>query len=149
MKLLLTTILLISTALFANIDKKPIDRYDFHLLTSKGEVILYYDDGAIKARIPLNKGIRSGKANTYHPNGSKKTERNYVNNKVDGLSKAWYENGNLESEETIRNGLRHGYKKSYYESGEKKEVVLYEDGSPVVIKMYRKDGAIEFEKDYR
>jgi hypothetical protein len=32
---------------------------------------------------------------------------------------------------------------------QKKEVVLYEDGNPVVVKMYREDGAVEFEKDYR
>ena len=146
---ILFTIFLISTALFANTDNKPIDRYDFHLLTSKGEIILYYDDGTIKARIPLDKSIRSGKANIYYPDGSKKTERYYVDGEVDGTSKAWYKNGNLEGEETTRNGLRHGYKKSYYESGEKKEVVLYEDGNPVVIKMFREDGVVEFEKDYR
>jgi antitoxin component YwqK of YwqJK toxin-antitoxin module len=149
MKYAFSLLFILSTALFANTDNKPIDRYDFHLLTSKGEIILYYDDGTIKARIPLDKSIRSGKANTYYPDGSTKTERYYVDGEVDGTSKAWYKNGNLEGEETIRNGLRHGYKKSYYESGKKKEVVLYEDGNPVVIKMFREDGVVEFEKDYR
>jgi len=96
----------------------------------------------IKARIPLDKGVRSGKANTYYPSGFKKTERLYVDGKVNGVSKAWYENGILKGEEVIKDGLRHGYKKSYYKSGKIKEDILYESGSPAIIKTYHEDGTL-------
>ena len=141
--------LILSTALFANTNNKSIDRYDFHLLTSKGEIILYYNSGVVKARIPLDKGIRSGKANTYYPSGSKKTERHYVDGKVSGTSKSWYESGNLKGEEEIRNGVRHGYKKTYYESGEKKEVALYDGGNILDINVYDKDGSVSYSNNYK
>ena len=129
--------------------KKPIDSYDFYLATSKGEIILYYDDNTIKARIPLEKGIKNGKANSYYSDGSKKSERYYVNGKIDGTSKGWYNSGKLKGKEAMKNGVRHGYRESYYESGVKKEVVLYENGEPIDINMYHEDGSVLYSKDYR
>ena len=148
LRILLITLTL-STTSFANADKKPVDRYDLQLSTLKGEIILYYDNGTIKSRMPLVKGVRNGKANSYHPDGSIRAETYYVNGKINGVSKGWYDSGILRGEEAIKNGVRHGYRKSYYESGAKKEVVLYEDGNPIDIRMYNEDGTVFYSKDYR
>jgi|LWDU01.1.fsa_nt_gi antitoxin component YwqK of YwqJK toxin-antitoxin module len=150
MKYILSFLLTLSFSLFANSNKieKPLDRFDFLLLTSKGEVVLYYDDDTVKARIPLVKGIRNGKAYSYYPDGSRKTQRNYINGKINGTSKYWYKAGKLKGEETIRDGVRHGYKKNYYKSGKIKEYIGYNNGELTVVKIYSKDGNVKFSKNY-
>jgi len=144
---LLFAVLGVASTSYAESEEKP-SPLDFLLLTSNAEIVVYYDDGTIRGKIPLKKGIREGRAYSYYPNGSKKSEIYYVNGEVDGTSRGWYDNGKLKGKETIRNGVRHGYRKSYYKSGAKKEVVLYENGEPVEINMYHEDGSALYEKDY-
>lgn len=141
-RIIVGLLLILSLNVYTETVNKPIDRYDFHLMTSKGEILLYYDNGNLKVKIPLEKGIKSGVANTYYRNGVKKTEREYKDGKVDGLSKFWSEEGVLIGEETVINGLRDGYKKTYYSNGGIKEELLFKEGELLSMKLYLEDGSI-------
>ena len=46
--------------------------------------------------------------NTLYPNGDKKSESYYLNNKLEGTKIIWFENGKISSVEGYKGGLRHG-----------------------------------------
>lgn len=144
-------ILLLSVLFFQGCTSSAfnLDDYDKYIKSTNSEMITYYENGTIRTRISIEKGIKSGVANSYYPDGSKKSELYYVNGKISGVSKGWYNSGTLKGLEVVKNGVRQGYRKSYYESGVKKEVVLYKDGNPIDINMYNEDGSILYSKDYR
>jgi len=130
-------------------DTVNLDDYDEYIKRTNSEMITYYENGAIRTRMPFKKGVKDGEAYSYYSNGVKRSLLIYKNNKLNGVQKTWYDNGILKSEEPVKNGVRHGYRKSYYESGTKKEVVLQEGSKVIDIRMYNKNGTVEFEKDYR
>jgi len=130
-------------------DTVNLDDYDEYIKRTNSEMITYYENGAIRTRMPFKKGVKDGEAYSYYSNGVKRSVLIYKNNELNGVQKTWYDNGILKSEEPVKNGVRYGYRKSYYESGTKKEVVLQEGSKVIDIRMYNKDGAVEFEKDYR
>ena len=130
-------------------DTVNLDDYDEYIKRTNSEMITYYENGAIRTRMPFKKGVKDGEAYSYYSNGVKRSLLIYKNNKLNGVQKTWYDNGILKSEEPVKNGVRYGYRKSYYESGTKKEVVLQEGSKVIDIRMYNKNGTVEFEKDYR
>ena len=130
-------------------DTVNLDDYDEYIKRTNSEMITYYENGAIRTRMPFKKGVKDGEAYSYYSNGVKRSVLIYKNNELNGVQKTWYDNGILKSEEPVKNGVRHGYRKSYYESGTKKEVVLQEGSKVIDIRMYNKNGTVEFEKDYR
>ena len=130
-------------------DTVNLDDYDEYIKRTNSEMITYYENGAIRTRMPFKKGVKDGEAYSYYSNGVKRSVLIYKNNELNGVQKTWYDNGILKSEEPVKNGVRYGYRKSYYESGTKKEVVLQEGSKVIDIRMYNKNGTVEFEKDYR
>ena len=130
-------------------DTVNLDDYDEYIERTNSEMITYYENGTIRTRMPFKKGVKDGEAYSYYSNGVKRSVLIYKNNELNGVQKTWYDNGILKSEEPVKNGVRYGYRKSYYESGTKKEVVLQEGSKVIDIRMYNKNGTVEFEKDYR
>lgn len=70
----------------------------------------------------------TGKAVTFHENGQKKSEVNYKDGKVDGLSTAWYESGQKQAELTVKDGVPDGLFTVWYEHGQKKSEIDYKNG---------------------
>ena len=62
----------------------------------------------------------TGRAAEFHENGQKKSERNFKDGKLDGLSTRWYENGQKKSKLNFKDGKLDGLSTSWYENGQKK-----------------------------
>ncbi len=92
------------------ISQKPVE-------LSTQEIVCFYPNGKISARIPLKKGIYDGKNITYFPNGNIMRERIFVNDYLEGTDMHYYENGKLQECIEFRNGERNGNYISYFENG--------------------------------
>ena len=145
-KLILLTLLATNTQASVETyigDKDPVPS------KSNAKEIVYYDDGAVRSKIPLENGVKQGKGYSYYPDGSKRAERDYIDGKINGIFRAWYNDGTLRGESEMKDDIRHGFFREYHQSGNKKEYVEYVHGEVVYMKLYHDDGSILYEKDYR
>lgn len=89
----------------------------------------YYENGRIKSAIPYLNGVREGVAIFYNDDGNIIEERNYLNDKVDGLVKLYYPNGNLKEMYNIENGKRHGPATFFDSTGNHVEDIVFIQGA--------------------
>ena len=64
---------------------------------------------------------------SWHDNGIKKFECNFVDRTKDGVGTQWYENGKLNCEYNYLQGNKNGLCTDYYENGSKKCEATYKD----------------------
>jgi antitoxin component YwqK of YwqJK toxin-antitoxin module len=86
---------------------------------SKKEIVCYFKDGKVSARLPIAKGIFDGKHSIYYTNGKLEREINYVNDYREGQSKYYYENGILKELYNWKSGSMTGTFNSYFPNGQK------------------------------
>jgi antitoxin component YwqK of YwqJK toxin-antitoxin module len=79
------------------------------------------------ALFQLLKGKREGLAITWHENGQKQIEVNFVDGKQDGLTTHWYENGQKKEEGHWKDGKKDGLGTIWYENGQKKSESHWKD----------------------
>jgi len=120
------------------------DDYDRFLKESDALIITYHDNGIIKSKMPLKKGVKDGTAYSFYTDGSKRSEVKYKQDKLNGVQKSWHKNGNLKGEEVIVNNVRDGVSKDYYESGIISREVVFKDGDMVSFIEYNKNGEVEY-----
>jgi hypothetical protein len=65
---------------------------------------------------------------SYYENGQKKSESNYKNGRLDGLSTNWYENGQKKSEVSFKDGKPSGLLTEWYKNGQKERESDHKDG---------------------
>ncbi len=99
----------------AKIMIKPTDK----LITTN------FSNGKKAFELEILNGIRHGKLTKYFANGKQMAERNYVNNKIHGLSLNFYPTGVKAFEEQYVNGSDSGKETSYYENGKVKLIRNY------------------------
>jgi antitoxin component YwqK of YwqJK toxin-antitoxin module len=87
---------------------------------SKKEVVCYYKDGKVSARLPFSKCIYNGKHAIYYPNGQPLREITYVDDYREGITKYYFENGTIKETCDWFNGDRNGRYISYFANGKKK-----------------------------
>lgn len=74
------------------------------------------------------------------------SERNYKNNKLEGVEKIYFSNGQVDGEFNYKNGVHEGVFKYYYEDGTLKQQGIYEDGViEGVLNSYYPTGALREE----
>jgi len=61
----------------------------------------------------------------YYTNGRTKSESQYLDGKLHGITKIWYESGNLKQSIYYKHGNKHGESLVYYENGSIKELLSY------------------------
>jgi antitoxin component YwqK of YwqJK toxin-antitoxin module/Tfp pilus assembly protein PilF len=83
------------------------------------EIVCYYKNGKVSARIPFAKGIFNGKHAIYYSNGQLLRELSYVNDYREGLSNYYYENGKLKESCEWLNGSKSGHYNSFFSTGQK------------------------------
>lgn len=88
----------------------------------------YYENGKIKSAIPYLNGVREGEAIFYAEDGIIIEERNYLNDKVEGLVKVYYPNGNMQEVYNIENGKRYGPATYFDSTGNHVEDVVFIEG---------------------
>ena len=93
----------------------------------------------------------SGRCQTfYYSNGQIRTEDNYKNTKLEGLSKYYYSNGQIEAIQNYKNGKLNGLNKYFYDNGQVKAEENYNNGElNGLSKYYYSNGQIEVEKTYK
>ncbi len=98
---------------------------NFYAERKHGEYIEWFENGKTKTQGKYDKDRMVGIWSTFHENGNKESEINYVQNDrppynsvKDGDSKTYYSNGNIKSEGKYKNGYENGLWSYYKESGE-------------------------------
>ena len=71
----------------------------------EGPVLLYYDNGQLKAERNYQDGKLNGVYRMYHDNGQVKVEGAYKEDKMEGAFRYYDRNGQLEVEEVYRNNI--------------------------------------------
>lgn len=94
--------------------EKPVD-----LKTT--EIVSYYSNGKISARMALKNGEMDGVVKTYYPNGKPMAEKLFVKGNFEGPYKEFHENGNLKELINYHNGERDGKYELYSENGKKQK----------------------------
>ncbi|WP_243348927.1 tetratricopeptide repeat protein [Parabacteroides sp. FAFU027] len=92
--------------------EQPISQFNSDLLC-------YYPNGKLSAKVPLKKGIFDGVNVNYYPNGNVMRERTFVNDALNGTNKYYYASGKLKETSEYRNDNRNGHYVSYFENGQK------------------------------
>lgn len=139
-----------------------------------GEMLRYYDNGALRARMIIEPdGKRScvylfysnGKAAaegiyvdqlkdsvwTYfsEDDGSVRIRESYVLGKLQGTSKSYYPDGNISEEVDWNDNIKHGTWKQYYSNGNTRLSGQYENGKlQGSYEVYYSDGTMEISGSY-
>jgi antitoxin component YwqK of YwqJK toxin-antitoxin module len=72
---------------------------------ANGQVLMYYDNGQIKAERNYKDEKLNGVYRTYYENGQLKVEGNYKDDKMDGVFRHYDQNGQLQTEEVYRDNV--------------------------------------------
>ena len=93
-----------------------------HLLEGRpdGPYRAFFPDGSLREEGLFSNGLREGKWNSWFPNRSIRSHRNYHQGKLHGLQQVYYSSGQLWLEYGMANGEYEGPHKTWYEDGELK-----------------------------
>ena len=115
-----------------------------------GEHSEFYENGQKKSEVNYKDGRVDGLSVYWYENGQKKLERNWKDDKQDGLWVVWYKNGQKQQEENYKEGKWDGLSVHWYENGQKRVEVNYkankEDGLSVY---WHENGQKKLEETYK
>lgn len=133
------------TAIFAcNVNQKetPPSGKEINNQTSNDVARSMYEDGTLRAEIPMKDGKRNGTAKQYHKNGNIFMEVDYVNDIQHGWARKYYETGMLYQETPYDSGRMHGIVKKYRTDGKLLSEMPYNFDNPCIgLKEYLMDGS--------
>ena len=89
------------------------------------EVVCYYPNGKISARIALKNGLLHGESLTYFPDGKTMYRKMFKNGDFEGPFKSYYANGKPKEVINFHNDERNGPYALYYENGQKRKTGQY------------------------
>ena len=93
------------TADFAEREDALPDLERFYFENFKGNIYTeFYDDGKIRSKSEISKGIKDGKYQAFHPNGKIQITGKFKNNRRTGTWNYYNENGKLLRKEKWKNG---------------------------------------------
>lgn len=96
------------------------------------EKIEYSEDSTLKMtyQVDKNTAAKYGIYKEYHVVEDRlMSERNYKNNKLEGVEKIYFANGQVDGEFNYKNGVHEGVFKYYYEDGTLKQQGTYVNGA--------------------
>lgn len=91
---------------------------------------VYYDDGTVRAEIPVKNSKRDGLAREFFRNGKVFQEINYVNGIKEGEAKQFYEHGTLAHVTQYRGNRKHGTQVKYRSDGTLSAEVKFDNDNP-------------------
>ena len=91
------------------------------ITTETTEILCYYPNGKVSARIAMKNGLYNGKNITYYPNGTVFIEKTFVNGDFEGSYKSYFENGKPKEVINYNNDERNGEYEAYFENGKKRK----------------------------
>ena len=102
-----------STANVKRLRKGTFYKGDLH----SGIVQLFFDNGALNAEYPLNKGRLNGEAKDYNEDGKLKSINNWKDDALDGTCTDYYSNGQIKLTYCMKKGVLHGWSKEFNDDG--------------------------------
>lgn len=86
----------------------------------------------------------------WYENGKISYERNYKDDKLDGVSRNWFENGQISFEHNYKDGKKDGLCRSWYENGKLHYELNYKDDKQDgVSRSWYDNGQQRFEHNYK
>jgi len=107
-----------------------------------GEHSEFYENGQKKSEVNYKDGRVDGLSVYWHENGQKKLEGNWKDDKQNGLWVVWYKNGQKQQEENYKDGKWDGLSVYWYENGQKKLEETYKDGEIISEKFFNTKGEL-------
>ena len=116
-----------------------------------GPYQIFHENGYVLESGHKKDGKTEGIVTYYYSDGSTKKTLEFENNQLNGDTKSFSEKGLVTHLETYKNDLLFGPAKSYYASGKIKLEATYnhEEKLDGLLKKYREDGSLEFEREYK
>ena len=99
--------------------KKPIELGEVNLSSIEGFTITWHENGQKAIEGNFINGRREGIRTSWYENGQKYSEENYINGRQKGTHTNWHENGQKSYEGKYINGNREGIHTEWYENGQK------------------------------
>lgn len=115
-----------------------------------GEMVRYYDNGAVQARMVFDSATDRSYTRLYYENGKIAAEGWYVNREKDSVWTYYSEfDGTVRIREPYNQGKLHGTVRSYFPSGPVSEEMEWKDGvKQGEWKQYYDDGSLRLESWY-
>jgi hypothetical protein len=109
--------------------------------------IEYYENGQIKSEHDFKDGKLNGVSVKYYPNGNIESRTDYINDVMHGKSYKFYTNGEIAGVLQYFNGRIIGSNKYYDKKGKLREICEYDSSSHLVDRIvYTGSGEIDFQK---
>ena len=112
-------------------DKKRKEEFALKDDKIEGEVILYYECGAVKEKLGYKNGEREGKGESYYISGKIKNKYTHQNDLLQGEYVSFYENGAIESKRNYEKGYFNGPYHEYHANGKPLSEGEYANGESV------------------
>ena len=103
----------------------------------------WYQNGEIEIKRNFMNDKLDGLSVKWYENGQKNWEGTYKDGRLDGLSTSWYENGQKKTEGTFKDGRLDGLWTGWYDNGQKKYERTFKDGEKVSSKEWNEDGSVK------
>lgn len=115
-----------------------------------GEMVRYYEKGAVKARMIFDPGTERTYARLFYENGKPSAEGLYINQVKDSVWTYFSEyDGSIRIRESYRDGKLDGLTRSYYPGGEISEEVEWKQGvKDGTWKQYYENGVTRLSGNY-
>jgi len=161
MKKLLFILIIGGLVFGCNSDNKESDkeeRYHINDVIAHDNLTYYKEDMSLLNGVVFDEfgeqglfkdGKKEGLHKGWYNTGNLEREIYYKNGLENGIVKSWYENGQLNSEFVCLDGKIIGKSKNYNENGVLKSELHYKNGELVKMTVYRDDGSIEVETNYK
>jgi antitoxin component YwqK of YwqJK toxin-antitoxin module len=100
--------------------------------------------------LPNEENPFTGRAESFHKNGQKESEKNFKDGKLDGLLSWWHESGRKVSEGNFKDGKMDGFAVMWYENGQKQVEGNYRAGKlDGLLITYNEDGTEDYRFTYK
>ncbi len=130
-------------------DGKPSQQYILKDGKANGEVIIYYECGAVRERLNYKAGVRDGKGEIYTETGQVIEQYNFSSDSLHGVTKTFYEDGTRQLEINYNNGKLDGVYNRYHQNGKISVQGNYKLGKAIgIMKFYHDNGNLSEEGTY-
>lgn len=110
----------------------------------------YEENGKIRSEVEYKNGKLEGITKGYYKNGQLAYSATYKDDKRHGVEKWYYDDGALLRESAYINGEKNGIEKTYYRNGNLSSQANYENGKRVgITKTYYSNGNLLSEREYK
>ena len=106
--------------------QEKISFIDDHLLERKG-VYMLFQNGNLKEEGNYEKGYKMGEWKSYYPNKQLLEKKNYVWDRLYGVSLTYWENGEIKESKNYVNDIKSGEWKLFYKSGKTASIEVYSE----------------------